>query len=366
MSTLKNVFAFAGAYIAFVMGSGFASGQEVLQFFTYHGFQGSLGAGIVALSVFAVSSANVMADGKRLSGCDKRSVGIYSFYCGGKLGILFEWTIPIIMFLFLTVMLSGAGAAFNEYYGIPALTGRIIMAVFAYITVALGFRRLVNMIGPLGIGILIFVAAVSLLSVIRNHNGLSVADGYIEKVLDPNSVFTENFWLSGLLYASFNLVTALPFLAGMGRQSNSKKEAAAAGALGGVLYAGGAILLNLALLANLPLVLNKEIPFLWIVWDIRPAIGSVYSIMLLAGIYTTAVPMLWSICDLLKEGGEGAGYLSTAMLIVSMAVFAGHLPFSALVAMLYPSIGVFGIFLLFCILWRKLSIIFAWTGKSKV
>lgn len=361
MLAFKNVIAFSGAYIAFVMGSGFASGQEVLQFFSYFGLWGSAGAGIVALSVFAISSANVMADGKSLSCCKRQDIGIYRFYCGNRIGAFFEWTVPIIMFLFLTVMLSGAGAAFNEYYGIPALAGRIVMATLAYITVASGFRRLVSMIGPLGIGILIFVALISLFSAIENQEGLYAADEHIEKALNPNMMFTGSFWLSGLLYASFNLVTALPFLAGMGKRSNSKKEAAAAGALGGASYAAGAILLNLALLANLPSVLHKEIPFLWIVRDIEPAMGAVYSIMLLAGIYTTAAPMLWSICDLLKEDREGTGYLPTALLIVSLAVPAGHLPFSALVAMLYPSIGVFGTFLLFCMLRRKL-VDMAFTG----
>ena len=34
----RRVFAIAGAYVAWVMGSGFATGQEIFQFFTSYGY----------------------------------------------------------------------------------------------------------------------------------------------------------------------------------------------------------------------------------------------------------------------------------------------------------------------------------------
>lgn len=40
----KNVINIAGAYIAFLIGSGFATGQEVLQYFTSYGYMGIIGA----------------------------------------------------------------------------------------------------------------------------------------------------------------------------------------------------------------------------------------------------------------------------------------------------------------------------------
>ena len=40
----KRVMNIAGAYIAFLIGSGFATGQEVLQYFTSYGYMGVVGA----------------------------------------------------------------------------------------------------------------------------------------------------------------------------------------------------------------------------------------------------------------------------------------------------------------------------------
>ena len=42
--SIWNVVKLAGAYIAFTIGSGFATGQEVLQFFTSYGPAGYIGA----------------------------------------------------------------------------------------------------------------------------------------------------------------------------------------------------------------------------------------------------------------------------------------------------------------------------------
>ena len=41
--SLKTVIKFAGAFTAFLIGSGFATGQEVLQYFASYGYLGVLG-----------------------------------------------------------------------------------------------------------------------------------------------------------------------------------------------------------------------------------------------------------------------------------------------------------------------------------
>ena len=43
----SKVFTFAGAIVAYLIGSGFASGQEAMQFFTAYGPAGCFGAVII-------------------------------------------------------------------------------------------------------------------------------------------------------------------------------------------------------------------------------------------------------------------------------------------------------------------------------
>nr|WP_330401678.1 hypothetical protein [Clostridioides difficile] len=108
---VKTVISFAGAYVATVSGSGFATGQEIMQFFCFYGFAGIIG-GIISMVVFSWMGASVMSKGKELQ--LKEPIKIYRVYCGKYLGIFFEWFGPVFLFGVFVVMISGAGATLTE------------------------------------------------------------------------------------------------------------------------------------------------------------------------------------------------------------------------------------------------------------
>ena len=62
---IKTVISFAGAYVATVIGSGFATGQEILQFFTFYGYAGIIG-GIISMVLFSWFGAEVIDKGREL------------------------------------------------------------------------------------------------------------------------------------------------------------------------------------------------------------------------------------------------------------------------------------------------------------
>ena len=49
---IGQIIAIGGAFMGFVIGSSFASGQECMQYFTEFGLLGSIGAGIIALILY--------------------------------------------------------------------------------------------------------------------------------------------------------------------------------------------------------------------------------------------------------------------------------------------------------------------------
>lgn len=94
---IKTVISFAGAYVATVIGSGFATGQEILQFFTFYGYAGIIG-GIISMVLFSWFGAEVIDKGRELK--LKEPIKIYQVYCGKYLGtflnglvIVFIWNI---------------------------------------------------------------------------------------------------------------------------------------------------------------------------------------------------------------------------------------------------------------------------------
>ena len=136
LSHLWNGVIFGGAIMGFLIGAGFASGQEILTFYTHLGFIGSLAGGLFSMLVLAVVFAAIMEDGRKLQCQDTNS--IFDYYCGKYLGPLLKWAVAIVMFLVTSIMFSGAGATLEQQYGLAPVVGRLSMAIITILTVVLG------------------------------------------------------------------------------------------------------------------------------------------------------------------------------------------------------------------------------------
>ena len=137
-----NVLRIAGAYTAYVIGSGFATGQEIIYFFTSYGDR-SYGAILLSAVLFSLTGAFVMSDGVELGDDNGNTGKVYGYYCGKTLGSFFNVFVPVLLFGSVVIMLSGSGATAEEYYGIDSGTGSLVMAAMIFISYALGFKSIV-------------------------------------------------------------------------------------------------------------------------------------------------------------------------------------------------------------------------------
>ena len=204
----RDIVKFSGAMVAFLIGSGFASGQEVMQFFSSYGVIRSGLGGLLSLATFIWFTTTVLVDGRALKLESTNS--IFKHYCGDIIGTFFEWLAPLFLFGVFVVMLSGAGAISKEYLGISEELGRLVMAVLSLATVLLGLEKLVDVVGRIGPLIIILVCGVGFASIFTGSN-LGEADTIMGTVTMIKAA--PNWWLSGITYASFCAVTILPFLA---------------------------------------------------------------------------------------------------------------------------------------------------------
>ena len=99
-----RVFTFAGAIVAFLIGSGFATGQEVLQYFSGYGYWGVLGTGLVVLALIVFVSVQFMSVGQ--SEQFSRPSKIYHYYCGRYLGTFFDFFSILFIFMSFMVMVA--------------------------------------------------------------------------------------------------------------------------------------------------------------------------------------------------------------------------------------------------------------------
>ena len=136
-----------------------------------------------------------------------------------------------------------------------------------------------------------------------------------------------------------------------GADAPNKTEATLGGILGGVCYAIATLFMDLGLLANIAEVSQRQVPSLYLANQISPLFGVIFSVILLAGIYTTAVPMLWAVCSkFAPEGTRKFRFIAVQMTLVALVL--GLLPFGTLVNLIYPLAGYMGLAILFCILLR--------------
>ena len=132
-----SVYTIAAAYIGTVVGAGFATGQEVLQFFGFFGKWGIAGAALSAL-VFMFYGVIILDLGHRLQA--KSYLPIIQEFAGKRLSQLIDYIILFFLFGMVVTMNAGSGAIFTEQFHLPAVWATFLMAVLTFTTVILGVR----------------------------------------------------------------------------------------------------------------------------------------------------------------------------------------------------------------------------------
>lgn len=94
--SLWNVVIFAGSTISLLVGAGFATGQEVLQYFTGYGLNGFLtAAGSFASTGYATEFENTN--------------DIFHCYCGRHIGGVYDYFSVVCIYASFIVLIGGAG-----------------------------------------------------------------------------------------------------------------------------------------------------------------------------------------------------------------------------------------------------------------
>lgn len=332
------VFKVAATYIGTVVGAGFASGQEVLQFFAHFGAKGLWGL-LLAAVLFAFFGWLVLDLGMRLKA---RSHVEVIHYVGGRwLGSIIDWVIIFFLFGAYTAMAAGAGAIFAEQFHLPALLGSAVMVSITLVTVMMGLNGVINSISfvvPVLLGSLV---AIGVWTVIQSRFLQNPVIGIV-----PTKAAVPFWPFAAVVYVSYNLIMAVAVLAPMGAKYHRPDILRKGALLGGLGLGLGALSIYLALAPNLPAAANYQIPMVYVAGGLNPVLKALYIVVLLAEIYTTAVGSLYGFVARLTPGGE---LRRTRYYVIgtSIAAFlASQLGFTTMVRTLYPAVGYAGLILL--------------------
>ena len=339
----------AATFIGTTIGAGYASGQEILQYFVSFGILGGMGALAIAGALFFALSLIILLLAQRL-----RSAAIHDLVNPSRSAVptvFADVTITVSLVGTLVIMLAGAGAALQSSLGWPPVLGAAAMAVACVLSVLAGIAGLVRVqavVVPLIIVVAVGVAAWGLA-----NPGPAVAGDVADLV--NSSPMINQWWISGVLYVAFNFQLAYAVLAPVGRVSSSRPGTLAAGAgLGalGLVVMAGAIML--ALSAHATLIGRADLPMVELAGQIAPWIALAYTAVLLLAQFTTALSCLYgAVTRLSLVGGlrrVPLWVLSTASAAVAVAL--SLVGFSDLIGWVYPALGYAGMVIIVLIVAR--------------
>ncbi len=357
-ASVLTIVKFAGAFVAFLIGSGYATGQEIMQFFTAYGIW-SMGGLLIALVLFAWLGKVLMNYGYRHKdlGPDAMADKAFRYYAGKYFGAFLAWFIPLFLVLVCIVMMSGAGATLAQYFGIPAWAGSLAMCLIVFITNVFGFRRIVDVIGIVGPIIIVFTLAIAAYAIASNPEGLSQVGEHQDIFAGmANATNGAPLWaLGGLLYVAYNVTGSVPFFAQTGGTARISREAKIGAVAGGIAFIGAAMLMNVALLSYIEDVASLEVPTLFLSDLISPALSVVFAVIVLCGIYSTAAPMMWTAVN--RFAPEGTKRNKAVLVLFSaivLVVAVSPLGYSQLMGIIYPYTGYIGIAFIVCVAVRQL------------
>ena len=135
MMRFLSIYFMPGAVLQSVMiGGGYGTGRELVEFFTRYGIaNGFLGQLLATLLVSAIF-ATTLALAVRFQTFDYRS---FFRLLLGRAWILFEVVLLVLFVLVLAVMGSAAGGILQDSFGLPSRTGAVVMLVFVVLLLLL-------------------------------------------------------------------------------------------------------------------------------------------------------------------------------------------------------------------------------------
>lgn len=337
----------AATYIGVVVGAGFATGQEMLQFFVRFGPMGVAGI-LLATALFILFGFIIMDLGRELKASSHLEI---IRYAGGRfLGFFMDLLISFFLFGSLTAMIAGTGALFKEQLNLPSLAGNLVMCAFTALTVMSGIRGVVNSISFVVPLLLISVVGISLYSIAASPPAV-----FFSYHGGTGGGLLSGWLMSAVVYVSYNIIISASILGPLGMNTGDRKAIKYGAILGGMGLGLASFMIHLALTVNYSEVSRLEVPMIFIAGRISEAVRSIYAVILVCEIYTTAVGSLYGFVS--RIGGikkVDIGEKSLILVSSSVALLASQLGFSNMVKYLYPLVGYGGTVFLLSLIYVKI------------
>lgn len=327
-----------GAYLGFMIGTGVATGQEILQYYTANGWM-IFGTAVVICIIFIVANYGFALAGKRMRVSKGR--GAFVYYLGRHVGWGVELFVVLFCYLSYAVMVAGGAATLHQELGMPTYVGAGIVAALAGFSVALGLGKLVDIIGRITPLLLFCIVAMVLYHLLQHIDMLSANAALIESGEITMTRVGDNWWMAGLSNGGYSILMLAAFSAVLGSREDFK-TLFCANVLSTLLLVGMNTLIGLSIMSRIGDLYNVQIPNLLIVGSIAPGLTTLFGVLIFVAVYTTACPLLWTAVQRFSADGTPQ-YRVLALVLAAVGFFFGlFVPYSTILNVVYGLNGYIG------------------------
>lgn len=335
---MRKILIIALAYFGVTVGAGFASGQEMLQYYVSYGWWGIAGAAVV-LVLMPITAMVILQYGSYFRAQSHGKV-FHSITAALNARFL-DYSLSISQFCIGFVMLAGAAANLNQQFGLPMWVGSTLMVVLVLAAGMVDVDKVTNMIGgitPLMIAILLLAACYG---VANPPADLAAAEEFARtQVASP----LPNWWLSTFNYVGVSMFSGIAMAIIIGGDNWNPRTAGRGGFIGGFLFGAILLLMGFALIFQIDAVADADLPTLALVNEMNPVLGLLASIGTYLMIFSTSLGVFYSLGKRVSVG-RPKQYRPIFVGLTLVGYGLSFFDFTSLVANVFPILGWLGVFL---------------------
>lgn len=324
----------AATYIGTVVGAGFASGKEIVEFFTVYGPIGLIGI-VISGILFIWIGTKMMVLSHRIGAYSYEELNTYIF---GKLaGRVINLFTLLILFGVTSVMLSGTGSVFEEQLGFSYRWGIFITLVLCYMVMMKGLDGILA-VNSLVVPMMVFFSFLIAMPLFE-HNDISFLFRTNELQVNWKPL------VSPFAYVAFNLAMAQAVLVPLGKEVEDERILKWGGFWGGIGLCFMLLSCHFALY-SLPNVSQFDIPIAEVIKDFGASMHIIFLIVVYGEIFTTLIGNVFGISrKMQKLFNLPERWIVLGILLLSFLI--SQVGFSSLLSFLYPLFGYIGLLILF-------------------
>lgn len=338
-----NAVQIGAVYVGTVVGAGFATGKEIVEFFTRFGSAGILGI-IAAGILFSWLGVKMLLISSRIGAHSYIEFNEYIF--GKAVGTIVNVLMMLVLLGVTSVMLSGAGAVFREQLGMSGQFGILLTIFLAVAVMLIGIKGL--------FGVNMFVVPMMLI---------------FTAVMAGNVIFDQEFWynlsklageggglgwaVSPFTYSAFNLAMAQAVLVPLAREVRDEETLKLGGAIGGAAL-GFILLMSHIALSVLPDVTAYEIPMAQVMRSYMNSIYWIFIIIIYGEIFTSVIGNMFGLYSQMSKSFLHIPRIWFLAAIIMPTYLISLLGYGSLISFLYPLFGYVSLGLLILLMFRRI------------